>query len=47
MVSMKYEFDPLTTVCGLYCGFCRYYMNEQCRGCGSDDRLDCTLFVCA
>ncbi len=36
--------DPLATPCLLYCGSCRYYMNEECRGCGSEDRSDCKIF---
>ena len=40
------EFSPLATACGLFCGFCRYYMNEECRGCGSIDREECTIYRC-
>jgi len=40
------EFDSLATPCGLFCGFCRFYMNEECKGCGSVDRLDCKLYKC-
>ena len=40
------SFDPLATPCLLYCGSCRYYMNEKCRGCGSKDRPDCKIFKC-
>ncbi|MHA1168905.1 MAG: DUF3795 domain-containing protein [Candidatus Hodarchaeales archaeon] len=40
------ESDSLAAACGLYCGFCRYYMNESCKGCGSEDRADCTLLKC-
>ncbi|UCH57569.1 MAG: DUF3795 domain-containing protein [Candidatus Bathyarchaeota archaeon] len=39
-------FNELATPCGLYCGSCRYYMVEECRGCGSEDRPDCRLFKC-
>lgn len=38
--------DPLATACLLYCGSCRYYMNEECKGCGSDDRSECKIFQC-
>ncbi|MFX0096524.1 MAG: DUF3795 domain-containing protein [Candidatus Hodarchaeota archaeon] len=38
--------DSLATPCGLYCGFCRFYMNQECRGCGSPDRLDCNILKC-
>ncbi len=38
--------ETLATACLLYCGSCRYYMNEQCRGCGSEDRADCNIFNC-
>lgn len=38
--------DPLATPCLLYCGSCRYYMNEECRGCVSEDRPDCKIFKC-
>jgi hypothetical protein len=40
------EGDTLATPCGLYCGFCRFYMNGDCRGCGSEDRRDCQLYQC-
>ena len=40
------EFSPLATPCGLFCGFCRYYMNEECGGCGSADREGCTIRTC-
>lgn len=38
--------NPLATPCLLYCGSCRYYMTEECRGCGSEDRPDCKIFKC-
>lgn len=40
------ESDSLATPCGLYCGFCRFYMHEECHGCGSMDRADCRLYTC-
>ena len=40
------EFDSLATACGLYCGFCRFYMDEECKGCSSVNRADCTLYKC-
>ncbi|MGD8506386.1 MAG: DUF3795 domain-containing protein [Candidatus Bathyarchaeota archaeon] len=38
--------NSLATPCLLYCGSCRYYMNEECKGCGSEDRPDCKIFNC-
>jgi hypothetical protein len=39
-------FDALATPCGLYCGSCRYYMVEECGGCGSEDRQGCEILKC-
>lgn len=38
--------DLLATPCLLYCGSCRYYMNEECKGCGSEERQNCNIFRC-
>ena len=38
--------DSLATPCLLYCGSCRYYMNGECGGCGSEDREGCEIFDC-
>ena len=38
--------DSLATPCLLYCGSCVYYMVEECRGCGSEDRKGCEIFEC-
>ena len=38
--------SSLATPCLLYCGSCRYYMNKECKGCGSKDRLGCNIFEC-
>ncbi|UCG37058.1 MAG: DUF3795 domain-containing protein [Candidatus Bathyarchaeota archaeon] len=38
--------NPLATPCLLYCGSCRYYMNEECKGCGSEDRSECNIYGC-
>jgi hypothetical protein len=39
-------FSSLATPCGLFCGFCRFYMNKECKGCGSEDRQACTIHRC-
>ena len=44
--------DSLATACGLFCGFCRFYMNdackkdEKCMGCGSESRAGCAIYKC-
>jgi len=38
--------NSLATVCGLYCGFCRLYMNNECGGCGVGVRANCKLYKC-
>lgn len=38
--------DSLATPCGLYCGSCRYYLAEECMGCGTEDREGCNLYDC-
>ena len=38
--------ETLATPCGLYCGFCRYFTNNKCLGCGSADRKNCEIFTC-
>ncbi|MFX1368692.1 MAG: DUF3795 domain-containing protein [Promethearchaeota archaeon] len=40
------EMDGLATPCLLYCGSCRYYMNAECKGCGTDSRPDCEINAC-
>lgn len=40
------KVDPLATPCGLYCGFCRYYMNQGCKGCDGPERKDCEIRRC-
>lgn len=40
------QLDPLATPCGLYCGSCRYYTNDRCRGCGTESRPDCSVHKC-
>lgn len=40
------NFDPLATPCLLYCGSCLYHMTKQCRGCGSEDRSNCSISKC-
>jgi hypothetical protein len=38
--------DILATPCLLYCGSCRYFMNMECRGCGTESRPDCKISNC-
>ena len=40
------KFDGFGTPCLLYCGSCRYFMNDECKGCGSESRPDCNLHSC-
>jgi len=40
------EFDGLGTPCLLYCGSCRYYMNEKCKGCETESRASCVIRRC-
>lgn len=40
------EFDGLGTPCLLYCGSCRYFMNNECKGCGTASREGCTIREC-
>ena len=39
-------FSSLATACGLFCGFCRFYMRGECKGCGSEDRRECAVYRC-
>ncbi|HEY71007.1 MAG TPA: DUF3795 domain-containing protein [Anaerolineae bacterium] len=36
----------LATPCGLYCGSCRFYIGQECTGCGTPDREGCSIFDC-
>jgi hypothetical protein len=36
--------NSLATVCGLYCGFYRLYMNNECAGCGVGVRAKWQLY---
>jgi len=38
--------DVLATPCLLYCGSCGYYLSRECRGCGTEDRPDCSIADC-
>jgi len=38
--------QALAAACLLYCGSCRYFMNGECRSCGSEDRQGCEIFDC-
>lgn len=38
--------DELATPCLLYCGSCRYLMNHECKGCGTESRSECSIRNC-
>jgi len=40
------QLDPLATPCGLYCGSCRFYINDRRGGCGTESRRDCGVQKC-
>ncbi len=40
------EFDGYGTPCLLYCGSCRYFMNAECKGCGTESREGCSIYEC-
>ena len=42
----KMNDDNLIAACGLYCGFCRIYMNNGCQGCGTKPGSKCKIYEC-
>ncbi len=33
--------------CGLYCGACKFYLAEKCKGCKVNRNMQCTIWQCA
>ena len=44
--ELKMGFNELATPCLLYCGSCRYNMNDECKGCGTESRPECDINRC-
>ena len=40
------DINMLATPCLLYCGSCAYYLTQECKGCGTEDRSECSILNC-
>jgi len=46
-MEVSFGMVELGAPCGVFCGACKFYLTEKCKGCRAKRNEQCTIWKCA